>query len=128
MSTNPPSPQGQQPSDRLDALLSDFFASEFPQPWPPAPLGVTAPAACTPSQPNPIQKSRTALAASLGGLLAFGLLISFLMPGSAPQATGSSDPSIVNQATADGSKLLAPTPPAPNGDRSDKDSSRPQTK
>jgi len=72
------SPWREQPGDDLDGLLTAFFRSEMPSPWPGAPEPEEAEVIVRPMPRarNPIWGSRLALAASVAILLAGGWLLS----------------------------------------------------
>jgi hypothetical protein len=72
------SPWREQPGDDLDGLLTAFFRSELPSPWPGAPEPEEAEVIVRPMPRarRPIWGSRLALAASVALLLAGGWMLS----------------------------------------------------
>jgi hypothetical protein len=77
-------PTTAQLSDDIDGLLTAFFRSEAPAPWPPLKAPVTTPRPSRGSTRN--SAGRWALAASVAALLAGGWYLSGRLPGSVPGA------------------------------------------
>jgi hypothetical protein len=74
------SPRRGHPGDGLDRLLSDFFRSEMPDPWPEPELPEQQPTLALPDRPIPrprgLLRSRFALAASVALLVGGSWLLS----------------------------------------------------
>ena len=74
------SPRRGQPGDGLDRLLSDFFRSEMPDPWPEPELPEEQHTLSLPARPAPhrrgLLRSRFALAASIALLVGGSWLLS----------------------------------------------------
>src|SRR5687767_213080 len=90
------SPWRERPGDDLDGLLTAFFRSELPSPWPAAPDVEEAEVVLHRKTPRrPIWGSRLALAASVAVLLAGGWMLSgsFLDLGREGPAARMMDPS-----------------------------------
>lgn len=94
--------------ESLDAILGDFHKSHMPKPWPSAPdaRSVASEVRRRPAHASASGSSRQVLAASIAALLVLALVMT---SGPRPEQAANinnSGPSLTNNATADGAKIL----------------------
>ncbi|MGL4423107.1 MAG: hypothetical protein ACRCZF_20765 [Gemmataceae bacterium] len=92
--------------DRLEAPLQAFFAAEMPKAWP-RPEQIRAHASTTPGTASPSRRSERVLAICMAALFLVMLGVATLQSPFVPRQT----PRLrIQDATADGSRLVAPAP------------------